>query len=245
MNKENKLLLPKTFTESTWQWMGKPEEFKQFIGMPCISYSQIESFKNYYYGFIKSYLLGIRKSTIWIDFGSEVGKMFEHSGNVDMSDFKVVPEDTLDILKPYFFDNTHEFEKPIYFTVDVEGEEVLFYGFIDVYKENKRLIDIKTANPSKFNQKFGKKSGYMQTKLYCYGLDNMGIYVPKEVGVFAIPRKGNNDRWGPIRVEGEPKYIETPYKREEVEEYIEYDIIPTIMKISNINKIYKTYFDEQ
>ena len=140
------------------------------------------------------------------------------------------------------FDSTHEFEKPIYFFVKVNGHKVLIFGFIDVYKEEEILIDIKTGNTKDMLKNYGG-SNYMQTRLYLYPLDLKGVSLPKFVGVKGVPRSGRGTASSPLTIKGKTLTIPTDYERDQVEEYLEEIVVPAIEEMEKYYLVYKKIVD--
>lgn len=238
---KKRIILPKKFTEKTWKWMGEPEEFKDFIGMYCASYSQIEGFASYKKDWIKNYCFGIKEDPgMFANFGTAVGKLIETRG-AEIDSFWL-NDDTLDALADKFYPETCEYEKPIHVVIDVHGTPVLIYGFIDVYNpiEKPEICDIKTGSAEK-KAKYYASSEYMQTRLYAHALALQGI----EVGrcyVHLFDRRGNGTSAHPIRLTGIENFIETPYVKEEVEQWIDNKVIPTLVEISDFYQTYKKIF---
>jgi len=233
--------LPKIFKEADWERLGKPEDITDHIGKPYISYSQLKSFLERREDWITNYLMGKRPSNIWMEFGSEVGKYVELCGKVNFKDFThLTPEGVKDIQ---LFDDSHEFEKPVYFFIDVSGHKVLIFGFIDVYKQGEVLIDIKTGNAKSMLKNYGG-SNYMQTRLYLYALDDMISPLPKFVGVKGLPRIGRGSKASPLLIKGKTLTIPTDYERKQVEEYLEEIVKPAIIEMEKYYLVYKKIVDE-
>lgn len=233
--------LPKIFKDEDWERLGKPEEIKNHIGKPYISYSQLTNFLSRRSDWILTYLLGKRSSNIWMDFGSEVGKYIELCGEVNFADFKYLHKDNVEDIPLY--DSTHEFEKPVWFIMDINGYEVLLFGFIDVYKEGEVLIDIKTGNAKDLLKNYSSNS-YMQTRLYIYALDGKVAEPPKFIGVKGLPRSGRGNKDSPLLIKGKPVTIPTDYDKEQVEEYIEEVVKPAVIEMSKYYSVFKKIINE-
>jgi len=233
------ITLPRKFDNFVFERIGKPEEIKHLIGIPCISYSQNSSLDYNIHSFIKSYLFGEKSDSIWMNFGSEIGQVFETYGLGDYTKFKLVTPELIESIRPYLFDDTYTYEKPVYCVINLNGQQILFYGFIDVYRHDK-IIDIKTG--SKINLQAYNKPTYMQTKLYAYCLEEMTGEVPEFIGVLGLLRKGKGNRQYPFKIEGSTLF-ENGYTRESVEQYIENTMKPNIMKISGLYNDYNKMKD--
>ena len=66
-----RITLPRKFDNFVFERIGKPEELKSLIGIPCISYSQNSSLDYNIHSFIRSYLFGERSENIWMNFGEK------------------------------------------------------------------------------------------------------------------------------------------------------------------------------
>jgi hypothetical protein len=235
-----KITLPKRYTENTWEWMGKPEEFKDFIGMYCVSYSQINGFTNYKKDWIKNYCFGIKEDPgMFANFGIAVGRLFETGGEDVNTDW--LKEDTLDALADKLYPKDCEYEKPVYIVIDLDGVKVLIYGFIDVYSEKESYVcDIKTGSIASKTE-FYESEDYMQTRLYAYALDKKGVEV-KRCFVHLLDRKGNGSTKHPLRLTGEEKIIDTPYTKEVVENWLEDYAKPVLRDVSYFYQTYTKIF---
>lgn len=217
------------YTKEYHESIGSPEQLNQYIGKEYISYSYLSSFLQRRDDWITTYLFDQRLENIWANYGKAVGTFFETKGKeVD----EILTEDTVALLKSHLFLDDYEFEKPIGFIID----KYLLIGFIDVYRKDV-LIDIKTGSKDSISKY--EEDSYMQTRLYCYGLESMGITPPNKVGVMAFLRKGNNTSKHPLRLEGGPEFIETPYNKKEVDGYIEEVLLPAINEIDDYKKLFK------
>lgn len=234
------LEIPRTFSESAWIRCGSKEEWRQHIGKPSVSYSMINSFESYNKEWIKRYCFGIQEDIgIFAKFGTAVGEAVETCGG--KIDTEWLDEDTQDHLAKVYYGDEYQYERPILFIIEVNGVEVVMYGFIDVYGDSPDIVcDIKTGS-IKNKTAFYAGEEYMQTKLYSYSLDLEGINVT-DTYVLLLDRKGNGRKGHPLRLTGESLKIPTPYVRGEVEDYIENKMKKTILNISDFYKTYKKIF---
>lgn len=219
--------------------------YKKYDGWNKISYSQKNSFKDYRLGYLQDYILkvGSGESGIFALMGTFCGEFFENGTRNDhLTDFDV---ETISKIKKY---PTSKCEAEIVINLEPFGlKQTVLQGFSDHEYENDCLLfieDLKTGNSKKMNEKYGDMDKYFQTRIYAYQREIEGF----EIGgcrVIHLGRKGNNLIKGDknvLRLTGEIDYIETPYKKEDVEKYLKETVVSICKDISNYYKIYNKYF---
>lgn len=221
------------------------EKFEKHVGMPKISYSQIDSWNNPLYRgrYIASYFLGIEDpGNVFSDFGSAVGEWFEHgedkSGKLSESDLEVLEK----IGRP----GGCEYEREI---VVKRPLGYVIQGFIDRARKDKwekeheqlEVIDFKTGNIEK-KADFYASEEYQQTTLYTFAAIEEGEDVIYS-GVVMLGRKGNGMEKSPLRLSGEVITIDTPYSEERAEEFFK-KTDNTVKEINEYFKFYNKYFAE-
>lgn len=221
------------YTQEYHESIGSPAYLEKFIGTEYISYSYITSYFRDRRDWITTYLLDVRAQSIFAEYGNAVGTYLQTSGE---EAHDLLTNDTKKLLDNYLYDSSHEFEKPIGFMLG----KYLFIGFIDVYKEDV-LIDIKTASDKTVKQYYD--STYKQTKLYTYALSKMGLKIPEYIGVIAFMRKGNNTYKHPLRIEGEPVIIDYEYNEEEIETWLQEDILTALEEIEDYKRLFKGLYE--
>ena len=88
-------------------------------------------------------------------------------------------------------------------------------------------------------EKYGDVKKYYQTRMYAYQRELEGF----EIGgcrVNHLDRKGNNLQIGDkncLRLTGQIDYIYTPYKKEDVEDYLINSVVPVCKEISEYYKV--------
>jgi hypothetical protein len=227
------------------KYLNELGNYPQHLGKDKISYSQLGSFKDYKLGYLRDYILGVGTddSGIFALYGGFCGKYFE-----DGTRSEYLTDSDIEVINriPKFESSRYESE----IVIDLEPfglKDCVLQGFSDhEYEEIKKLFidDLKTGNSANMQSKYGDMTKYYQTRLYAYQRENEGF----EIGgckVYHLGRKGNNLQVGDkncLRLTGEIDYIETPYKREDVEDYLRNSVVPTCKEISEYYKIYSKIF---
>jgi len=178
---KNKTILPKTYSEFLWKKGGSNPEHKKFIGKPCVSWSQVESFNSKTgfntgllgkYEYIQKYFLGYKFPDLgWGDFGSQVENYITERRNGD--NFNEKEKQTLNKIKPL---GVFQEEILIY----LEELDTVVFGYLDDFtppKNNKveLLRDYKTK--SKSSKKDLHKPEKKQIEIYIIGLQQKGLEV--------------------------------------------------------------------
>lgn len=234
------------------------EEYKKYNGWNKISYSQSSSFLDeeddgYRGDYIGNYFLGIRSSNVFAEFGSACGDY------VNTQDQRI--DDYLDDLDKEVLDNINkshpvnaEFEFEILIDLEPFGlKQTCLQGFTDrqhITKDGEvEITDYKTLNLAK-KKKFYASEKYKQTKVYGFGLEELGYKVGKTY-VTGLGRKGNQlDKTAlhyngktnmGIRLSGDVEIIENPYDREEAIKCI-VEIVETCKEIDKYYKLYNKMF---
>ena len=209
------LLLPKTDEE----------------GVPYLSYSQINKWKDSKRDYIRKYFLGESEDNVGLkkygDFGNLVGEAFEND------DYSAFDDDEIKFLKkiPKF----DEFEREIKF--EMKG----FYikGFIDTntapqvdtedsipFQWVKKLADYKTGDVAKKGSSkvdYTSKE-YIQVELYAAALRKLYGKAPAEGYVYLIGRSGNAFAGQELKLTKELLTIErdvSPKRLDEVEQQVQ------------------------
>jgi hypothetical protein len=217
------------------------EEFKKYVGMNKISYSQYSSWHSMYKGsYIAQYFLGIEEdSGIFAEFGTKCGEYLEKQDKADLSDKDI------EILDSIESPRDAEYEREIVIDLRPFGADAVMQGFIDrtmtVENGYKHITDFKTGAEKK--EGFYASDEYWQTRLYAYALDEEGEIVDS-CGVILFPRKGNGTEKHPLRLEGEPMHIDTPYVRKDTEKVLK-KVAKTCVEISDYYKLYKKFFTNE
>ena len=108
-------------------------------------------------------------------------------------------------------------------------------GFMDrgTYLEGNmvKIVDYKTGSIAKKSSFYSSKD-YKQTGVYAYARDIEG-YSVVDCGVIMLDRAGNNSPKSPIRLTGKVEYIETPYNKKEIENFLNKDVRKIAKEISS------------
>lgn len=235
--KTTKIILPKTYENE----LGN---YPQHKGKQKISYSQLNSFKDYKEQYIQGYFLGnSSESGMFAFFGTLVGTYYENgekNENLSESDMK-----TVDSLLKY---KSSKYESEIVIDLEPFGlKDCVLQGFSDHEYDNneQRFIeDLKTGASKSMQEKYGDMKKYYQTRMYAYQRENEGFKIGG-CQVNHLDRKGNNLVIGDkncLRLTGQIDYIETPYKREDVEDYLNNSVVPVCKDIAEYYKVYNKYF---
>lgn len=150
------------FTKKDWEQLGKLKHAKKWIGLPRVSWSQIETFndsKGFNTGLLgrwewmRNKLLGEEyKDMGWGDFGSEVQEYVQERKHAE----KFSPEEkqTLDIIKPLDI-----YEQPVVLNIN----NVIVTGYIDdMSKDWKKIRDFKTKSENSMKDLFSGKKYQME-----------------------------------------------------------------------------------
>lgn len=237
--KATKIILPKIYENE----LGN---YPQHKGKQKISYSQLNSFKDYKEQYIQGYFLGnSSESGMFAFFGNLVGTYFsdgEKNENLSISDME-----TIDKLVKH---KSSKYESEIVIDLEPFGlKDCVLQGFSDhEFKANKMkyIEDLKTGASKSMQEKYGDMKKYYQTRMYAYQRENEGF----EIGgcqVNHLDRKGNNLIIGDkncLRLTGQIDYIHTPYKREDVEDYLKNSVVPVCKEIAEYYSVYTMFFAE-
>ena len=211
-----------------------------------ISYSQLNSFKDYKEQYIQGYFLGnSSESGMFAFFGNLVGTYFsdgEKNENLSVSDME-----TIDKLVKH---ESSKYESEIVIDLEPFGlKDCVLQGFSDhEYDDDifRYIEDLKTGASKSMQEKYGDMKKYYQTRMYAYQRENEGFKIGG-CQVNHLDRKGNNLIIGDkncLRLTGQIDYIHTPYKREDVEEYLKNSVVPVCKEISEYYSVYNKYFAE-
>lgn len=218
--------------------------YPQHKGKQKISYSQLNSFKDYKEQYIQGYFLGnSSESGMFAFFGNLVGTYFsdgEKDENLSISDME-----TIDKLVKH---SSSKFESEIVIDLEPFGlKDCVLQGFSDhEYDDDifRYIEDLKTGASKSMQEKYGDMKKYYQTRMYAYQRENEGFKIGG-CQVNHLDRKGNNLIIGDkncLRLTGQIDYIHTPYKREDVEEYLKNSVVPVCKEIAEYYSVYQKYF---
>lgn len=237
MNKLKKIILPKRYENELGNYPQHKNKFK-------ISYSQLNSFKDYKEQYIQGYFLGIpSESGMFAFFGSLVGEYFEKGAkNPNLSEFDMQTIDKL-VKHP-----SSQFEAEVVIDLEPFGlKDCVLQGFSDheYDKDELRWVeDLKTGASKSMQEKYGDMKKYYQTRLYAYQRELEGFTIGG-CRVNHLDRKGNNLIVGDkncLRLTGQIDYIPTPYKKEDVEKYLREDVVPICIEIAKYFSVYNKNF---
>ena len=239
MGKLEKIELPKRYENE----LGN---YPQHKGKYKVSYSQLNSFKEYKEQYIQGYFLGIpSESGIFALMGTFCGQYFEDSTrNEHLTDLDV---ETINKLVKH---PSSMFESEVVIDLEPFGlKDVVIQGFSDheyIKDEMLYVEDLKTGASKSMMEKYGDMKKYYQTRLYAYQRELEGFTIGG-CRVNHLDRKGNNLQIGDknvLRLTGQIDYIPTPYKKEDVEDYLKNSVVPTCKEIAEYYKVYKKVFTE-
>lgn len=176
--------LPKKFTEEDLKYLGGNKEWKQFIGIPRVSYSSLSTLWDTMYtkdglgDLIKEQFFGVKKDIhpSYGEFGDAVEKYI--CEKIDIYGFSKEEKRVLDTITPL-----GKFQVPFV----IPFNDFVLIGYKDDVND-KRIRDYKTGSESSSQKYFGED--YKQ--LHIYNLDsliNKGRV--KEMEVVIIERNGN------------------------------------------------------
>lgn len=238
--KLTKIILPKRYENELGNYPQHKGKFK-------ISYSQLNSFKDYKEQYIQGYFLGMSsESGMFAFFGSLVGEYFEKGAkNINLSDLDMQTIDNL-VKHP-----SSKFEAEIVIDLEPFGlKDCVLQGFSDheYDMDGMRFIeDLKTGASKSMQEKYGDMKKYYQTRMYAYQRELEGNTIGG-CRVNHLDRKGNNLIIGDkncLRLTGQIDYIPTPYKREDVEEYLREGVVPTCKLIAEYFSVYSKNFSSE
>lgn len=212
-----------------------------------ISYSQLNSFKDYKEQYIQGYFLGnSSESGMFAFFGNLVGTYFsdgEKNENLSVSDME-----TIDTLLKH---ESSKYESEIVIDLEPFGlKDCVLQGFSDhEYDDDifRYIEDLKTGASKSMQEKYGDMKKYYQTRMYAYQRENEGFKIGG-CQVNHLDRKGNNLIIGDkncLRLTGQIDYIHTPYKREDVEDYLKNSVVPVCKEIAEYYSVYQRFFAEK
>lgn len=235
--KATKIILPKIYENE----LGN---YPQHKGKQKISYSQLNSFKDYKEQYIQGYFLGnSSESGMFAFFGNLVGTYFsdgEKNENLSVSDME-----TIDKLVKH---ESSKYESEIVIDLEPFGlKDCVLQGFSDhEYDDDvfRYIEDLKTGASKSMQEKYGDMKKYYQTRMYVYQRENEGFKIGG-CQVNHLDRKGNNLQIGDkncLRLTGQIDYIDTPYKREDVEDYLKNSVVPVCIEIAEYYSVYQKYF---
>lgn len=237
--KTTKIILPKIYENE----LGN---YPQHKNKQKISYSQLNSFKDYKEQYIQGYFLGnSSESGMFAFFGNLVGTYFsDGEKNENLSEFDMKTIDTL--LKH----ESSKYESEIVIDLEPFGlKDCVLQGFSDhEYDDDifRYIEDLKTGSSKSMQEKYGDMKKYYQTRMYAYQRENEGFKIGG-CQVNHLDRKGNKLIIGDkncLRLTGQIDYIHTPYKREDVEDYLKNSVVPVCKEIAEYYSVYNKFFTE-
>jgi hypothetical protein len=189
-------------------------------GIPYVSYSQINSFKDYRFDYIRRYFLNEKDPpNDYMIFGNKVGEALERN---DFSKFDESERDTLSQVT-----RLDLFEREIRLVYG--GFYVL--GYVDTASEDlSHIIDFKTGGKGKHTKY--KKANYTQLDIYAMAIKQETGRWPKRVGVEFIERSRD------FKVVGNIKKIERPFNLSDYKNTYR-DVWTTAHEISALWKKFK------
>lgn len=227
--------------------------YERYHNWQKVSYSQLNSFQDYREGYIQDYITKVTENEggMFAIYGAAVGGMFE-----DNTRDSCLSDDDIKIVGKIAKYETSKCESEIVIDLEPFGlEKTCLQGFSDHEwncPENfwLNIDDLKTGNIDNMMSKYGDMKKYYQTRLYAYQRELEGHTIGN-CQVIHLGRKGNtmdksavNKKGEPLylRLSGQIDYIPTPYKKEDVEEYLKNKVVPTVIEISDYYKTYLKYF---
>lgn len=150
-------------------------------GLPCLSYSQISTWRKNKRDYIRQYFFGEKfLGNAYTEFGSKVGEALE-SGN--FSAFSDKEQKLLKTIPRY-----DEFEKEI--SLKFDGFHVI--GYIDTNsKDYLNIVDYKTGEVKDDKIAEYQSDNYTQLDIYAAALKQKYGVLPTSAKVVLIDRKGN------------------------------------------------------
>lgn len=209
-------LLPRVYSLSP----NSPPEYAKFVGMPKLSYSQYNSWKDtkYFDDYIRHYFFGLPPTTnAYAQFGSAVGEYFEKL-EIDQ---QWLSANDVSILQKVERRPGVLYESEIV----IDRGWYCIQGFADEELRRDNIVDILDTKTGSVNSKlawYAHKTKYFQTRMYTYGRENEG-FTPGDCEVRLLDRLGSDRSLLPhakLRLSGRIEMIPTPYVRSEVEELL-------------------------
>lgn len=243
MSKKSQILLPRVFKD-----MSPDGKYKCWNGLPKISYSQYTSWKDPMYrpSYFRSYFMEFpREGSVFTEFGSGVGTWIEAVGTGCNKCHEPYVDQLSDYDREFLSTKLPYPDKAIYedYVVYAVDGEFVIEGYIDrtIYLPDNKIIveDFKTGSIEKKKKDY-LSPDYKQTRLYSFIKESEG-YDIEDCRVILLDRKGNGSEKHPMRLTGELEILPTPYKSEEMEEFID-DIRKTVVEISDNYKQYLKLF---
>lgn len=232
MAKKSIIKLPTVINEDCWFYDANKDVLKDYIGMPYISYSSVNSWNDptYREDFIKQKFGKIElDSGIYAEFGTFVGEAIENGEfGENPNNFQGLENLDLDALRP----KGAQYER----FVMIPFAGFIFIGFIDVLKDSK-VRDVKTGGTKK--EDHYSSNAYRQTTLYAKALDLEGVE-NVTTDVYFIRRTGSHVK-PPLVISDEQFEILLEYNEEKAQEALEY-VQKTVEEISECFKTFVKVF---
>jgi len=215
-----KLILPRIYESDK-------EEFQEFVGLPKLSYSQINSWneKAYKTDYIKQYFFGLKiDAGAYAHFGTACGEYLEHKGQKTEYTNQLLNGSDIETLDGLVDEDAVYEDEIVYPVTDSKGKILyVIQGFIDKMKvkgKGVEIIDFKTANNEK-KRKFYAGDDYRQTILYAGAKVALGWKIDN-CGVIMMDRKGNAFRGEELHLSGKTEAVDTPYTQAKFDTFIKY-----------------------
>lgn len=215
-----KLTLPRVYESDK-------EEFQQYVGLPKLSYSQVNSWndKNYKIDYIKQYFFGQKQDAgAYAHFGSACGEYLENKGLKLAYENKLLSTEDIETLDGLVDEDAVYEDEIVHPVVDAKGDIIfVIQGFIDKMKVNDKqieIIDFKTANNEK-KRAFYSGADYNQTILYAGAKEALG-YKINHCGVIMMDRVGNAFRGEELHLSGKTEAVDTPFTKTKFNTFIKY-----------------------
>ncbi len=236
----SKINLTSILTEDTWFYKDEKyrEQLKQFLGKPYISYSTIESYNEYFEGFVKEKLVGLPQPFgIYKEFGSYLGTAYEN-GNYDHDNpYGFIGQENFD-LSEYRSDSA-EYEK----LVVIDRGDYIIIGFIDKFERLEDgtvwVNDLKTGGSNKEDKYAGED--YHQVNLYAHGLEQVGNQIGRTDVLFV--RRESSHYKPPLKISKEKFYIPVDYNEKRVKKALD-KVEKTVKEISELKTTYDKFFKQ-
>jgi len=175
--------------------MSKAEEYvielpKSRDGLPCLSYSQISTWKKNKRDYMRQYFFGEKfTGNQYTEFGSLIGNALEKG---DFSKFTTKEQELLKTIPRY-----DQFEK--YISLKFKGFHVI--GYIDTNSNDYlNLVDYKTGEVKDEKIAEYQDDDYIQLDIYSAALLQEHGVLPKNVQVILIDRTGNAFKNEPLKL---------------------------------------------
>jgi len=234
----SKINLTSILTEDTWFYKDEryQEQLKPFLGKPYISYSTMESYNDYFEGFIKEKLVGLPQPFgIYKEFGSYLGTAYEN-GNYDHDNpHGFIGQENFDLSK-YRNDNA-EYEKLII----IDRGEYIVVGFIDKFERLEDgsvwVNDLKSGGAKKEEKYEGED--YHQVNLYAHALEQNGEKIGRTDVLFV--RRESSHYKPPLKISKEQFYIPVDFNEKRVKKALD-KVEKTAKEISELKTTYDNFF---